>query len=237
MRRILHFAMCMLLLPAALLPANAGEVIDGVVVTVNHGPIFRSDWDEAVCYELFMQRKPLAQMTAADRANALQRLIDRQLLKAQMLDTHAMQPSNEELQNDLAKLRSQVPEGKDDKTWQKLLASYGLSDELLKAHLRTEVQVMNFVEVRLRPNVHVQPEEIEGYYRRQLLPDLEKTSSKMISFADVEPRIRELLTQQHMDELLDTWLHNLRQQAVIQSSVPLPALRPSTDEPRASGTF
>ena len=150
---------------------------------------------------------------------------------------HSMQPSQEDLQNDLAKLRSQVPEGKDGENWQKLLASYGLNEELLKAHLRTEVQVMNFVEVRLRPNVHVQPEEIETYYNRQLLPDLEKTGSKMVSFADVEPRIRELLTQQHMDELLEAWLHNLRQQAEIQSSVPMPALRPPADEPRASGAF
>jgi len=93
------------------------------------------------------------------------------------------------------------------------------------------------VEVRLRPNVHVQPEEIEAYYNRQLLPDLEKTGSKIISFADVEPRIRELLTQQHIDELLDAWLYNLRQQADIQSSVQIPAFSPSTGEPRASGAF
>jgi hypothetical protein len=122
-----------LFLPAALAPANAGEVIDGIVVTVNRAPIFRSDWDEAVCYELFMQRKPLSQLTAADRVAALQRLIDRQLLKAQMFDAHSMQPSEEDLQNDLAKLRSQVPEGKNDESWRKLLASYGLSEELLKA--------------------------------------------------------------------------------------------------------
>ncbi len=238
MRRILHFTMCMLfLLPAAVVPAFAGEIIDGVVVTVNHKPIFRSDWDEAVCYELFMQRKPLAQVTEADRVIALQRLIDRQLLKAQMGNSQALQPSEYDLQNDVAKLRAQIPEGKDDQSWHKLLASYGLTEELLKAHLRTEVQVMNFVEVRLRPNVHVQPEEIEAYYKNQLLPDLEQAGGgKAVSFQDVEPRIRELLTQQHMDELLDAWLHNLRQQAEIRTSVPIPALSPSADQPRASGT-
>ena len=31
---------------------------------------------------------------------------------------------------------------------------------------------MNFVEVRLRPNVHVQDDEVEAYYQNQLLPDL-----------------------------------------------------------------
>ena len=183
-----------------------------------------------------MQRKPVAQVTEADRVTALQRLIDRQLLKAQMSDTHSMQPSDDDLQNDVAKLRTQVPEGKDDRRWPKLLASYGLSEELLKAHLRTEVQVMNFVEVRLRPNVHVQPEEVEAYYKNQLLPDLEKAGGgEVVSFQDVEPRIRELLTQQRMDEMLDAWLHNLRQQAEIRTNVPIPALSPSVEEPRASG--
>jgi len=33
-----------------------------------------------------------------------------------------------------------------------------------------------------------------------------------------------LLVQQHMDEMLDAWLHNLRQQSRIQTLVPLPAL-------------
>jgi SurA-like N-terminal domain len=224
MRRILHYALCLLfLLPTAVAPLRAGEVLDAIVATVNRKPILLSDWDEAVCYELFMQRRPVAQVKKVDRVTALQRLIDRQLLRAQMGDTHYLQPSEEDLQNDLAKLRSQVPEGKDEQSWRNLLASYGLSDELLKAHLRTELQVMNFVEVHLRPNVHVQPEEVEAYYKGQLLPDLEKTGSRMVSFADVEPRIRELLTQQRMDELLDAWLHNLRQQADIQRSVPIPS--------------
>ena len=236
MKRLLHFVACVIfLLPATVVPTLAGEVIDGIVVTVNHKPIFRSDWDEAICYELFMQRKPVTQVTEADRVTALQRLIDRQLLKAQMSDAHYLQPSEEDLQNDVAKLRAQLPEGKDVQSWQKLLASYGLTEALLKEHLRAEVEVMNFVEVRLRPNVHVQPEEVAAYYHNQLLPDLERTGGKVISFEDVEPRIRELLTQQHMDELLDAWLHNLRQQARIWTSVPIPALKAPAEQSRASG--
>jgi len=236
MRRMLHITICLFcLLPAPMIPVFAGEIIDGVVVTVNHKPIFRSDWDEAVCYELFMQRKPLTQVSEADRLTALQRLIDRQLLKAQMSDAHTLQPSEDDLKNDVAKLRAQVPDGNGDQSWQKLLAHYTLNEELLKEHLRAEVEVMNFVEVRLRPNVHVQPEEVEAYYEDQLLPDLEKAGGRVVSFEDVEPRIRELLTQQHIDELLDAWLHNLRQQADIRTSVPIPAVRVPADHPRASG--
>src|ERR1039457_2059929 len=183
-----------------------------------------------------MQQKPIAQVTQADRVKALQRLIDRQLLEGQMGAETFLQPSEDDVDKDVAKLRAQVPNGGDDRSWQKLLASYGLTRDTLKAHLQTEVQVMNFVEVRLRPNVHVQPEEIEAYYKSQLLPDLKKDGGKIVALDEVGPRIRELLVQQRMDEMLDAWLHNLRQQAEIHSTIPIPAEAAVAEQNRASGT-
>src|ERR1700685_1789910 len=106
MRRILYFTICcFLLLPAAVVPGFAGEIIDGIVATVNRQPLLRSDWDEAVCFEAFMRQKPLSAVTESDRVLALQRLIDRQLLKAQMGNANYMQPSEDELRQDIAKLR------------------------------------------------------------------------------------------------------------------------------------
>ncbi len=225
----------MLLLLTAVVPVFAGEVIDGVVASVNRQPILRSDWNQATAFEAFMQQKPLDQLTSADRVLALQHLIDRQLLRAQMGDVSYMQPSEEQLQQDVTKLRAQVPGGRDDAAWQHLLASYGLSEEILKDHLRAEVQVMNFVEVRLRPNVHIDPEDVESYYKNRLLPDLQQNGGKAIPLDEVDSRIRELLTEQHIDELLDAWLHNLRQQADIRSSVSIPGINAPAEEGRAAG--
>jgi len=236
MRRVLQVAICFWVLLSGAVPAVfAGEVIDGVVATVNRQPILRSDWDEAVRFEAFMQQKPLSQVTDADRGLALQRLIDRQLLKSQMGDVRYMQPSDDALQQDIVKLRAQILDAKSDDGWQRVLAGYGLTEDILKQHLRTEVQVMNFVEVRLRPNIRIQDEDVLTYYQNQLLPDLQKTGGKVVPLEEVSPRIRELLTQQRMDELLDAWLHNLRQQAEIHSSVPVPAATAAAEGVRASG--
>jgi hypothetical protein len=236
MKRVLQLPICfVLLLLTAVVPVFAGEVIDGVVASVNRQPILRSDWNQSTAFEAFMQQKPLDQLTSADRVLALQHLIDRQLLRAQMGDVSYMQPSEEQLQQDVTKLRAQVPGGRDDTAWQHLLASYGLSEEILKDHLRAEVQVMNFVEVRLRPNVHIDPEDVESYYKNRLLPDLQQNGGKAIPLGEVDSRIRELLTEQHIDELLDAWLHNLRQQADIHSSVSIPGINAPAEEGRASG--
>jgi peptidyl-prolyl cis-trans isomerase SurA len=221
MRRFLHIAICILLL--APMAAFAGEVIDGVIATVNRKPLLQSDWDDAVRFEAFMQQKPLASVTEVDRASALQRLIDRRVLEIQMTDSNYLAPSREEIRADIAKLRAQIPAASDEPGWQKLIAEYGFSQREIESNVRREMQMMNFIEVRLRPNVHVQPEEIEAYYRTQVLPDMEKAGVKVVTLQEVEPKIRELLVQQRMDELLDAWMHNLRQQTQIQNLTLLPS--------------
>lgn len=232
MKRVLQLTICfLLLLPAAF----AGELIDGVVASVNRHPILRSDWDEAVRFEAFMQQKPVAQMTERERLLALRRLIDRELLIAQMGDAKYMQPSDERLQQDEMKLRAQVPNGNDEAAWRSLLGSYGLDDAALKRHLRNQFQVMNFIEVRLRPNVHISEDDIAQYYRDQLVPDLRKNSAPIVPLVEVKSRIHELLTEQRVDELLDAWMHNLRQQADIRSTVAVPGVNAPESEGSASG--
>ena len=221
MKRLRHIAISILLLIP--LTAFAGEVIDGVIATVNRKPILHSEWDDAVRYEAFMQQKPLRAVTEGDRVSALERLIDRRLLESQMSDASRFAPSRDEVRVSLARLREQIPGAKDNQAWQKMLSSYALKERDIEAGLRSETQMMNFIEVRLRPSVHVQPEEVEAYYRAQVLPDMEKVGVKVVTFEELEPRIREVLVEQHIDQLLDTWLHNLRQQTPIHSSIPLPA--------------
>ena len=203
--------------------AFAGEVIDGVVATINHKPLLRSDWDEAVRFEAFMHQKELANVSESERVAGLQRLIDRELLEAQMADTRSLQPKEEEINADIAKLKAQFSVSSDE-AWQSLLASYGLDESVLIAHLKNQVEVMNFIDVQLRPNIRVQDSEVESYYESHFVPDLRQNGAQIIPFKEVEPRIRELLVQQHMDEMLDAWLHNLRQQSRVESLVPLPAL-------------
>ena len=235
MKRALQLAIVFLGLVTMGTSVFAGEVIDGVVATVNHQPILRSDWDAGVRFEAFMQQKHLADISEGDRVIALQHLIDRQLLKAQMGDAAYMQPKEDALEQDIAKMRAQLPNGKDDAAWHKLLASYGLSEEEMKEHLKVEFQTMNFIEVRLRPNVHIAEEDVEAYYHETLIPDLQRNGGSVVALTDVAPRIRELLTQQRMDEMLDVWLHNLRQQANIHSTVAVPGVNAPAETPSVSG--
>jgi hypothetical protein len=214
--------------------ALAGEMIDGVVATVNRTPVLHSEWDEAVRFEAFMQQKTLGDITESQRVAALQRLIDRQLLTAQMADVN-LRPSDHEVQDDIAKLRGQLPGANDDATWQALMTRYGLTEPAISAHLKDEVRVMNFIEVQLRPNIRIQDAEVKAYYQQHFAAEAQQAGAKASAFGEMEPKIHELLVQQHMDEMLDAWLHNLRQQTRIQTLVPLPALNAGLAEQGGGG--
>ena len=53
---------------------------------------------------------------------------------------------------------------------------------------------------------------------------MKQAGAKAVPMKDVEPKIREILTQQRMDDLLDSWLKTLRTQAEIRWPAPTSAL-------------
>ena len=223
MRRHIAILLGSLLLSIAPL-MFAGEVIDGVVATVNRKPVLRSQWDEAVRFEAFMHQKRLADVSEQERVAALQRLIDRELLDAQMTNEKALRPSDAEVHEDIVKVREKFHAEGDDLKWQTLMRTYGLTENAIAEHLTDEVEVMNFIDVQLRPNVRIQDADVLAYYQTKLVPDLKANGARQVPLEEIAPKIHELLVQQHMDEMLDAWLHNLRQQSHIQTFVPLPTM-------------
>lgn len=191
---------------------RAGEVIDRVIATVNRAPLLQSDLEDTVRFEAFLQQRPAASFTAVERDAALQRLIDHELLRQQMQADYG--PTNEEIDARVAEVRSQCKVANDDQ-WRALLARYLLDDRTIRARLAAQLQILQFVELRLRPTVRIDRDAIESYYREKLVPQLQQMGAPVEPLAAVSVRIQELLAQQRMDELLNSWLANLRSQSEI----------------------
>ncbi len=49
---------------------------------------------------------------------------------------------------------------------------------MIATHLKDEVQVMNFIDVQLRPNVRIQDAEVQAYYQAKLVPDLQQSGAQ-----------------------------------------------------------
>jgi peptidyl-prolyl cis-trans isomerase SurA len=214
-RRSSIFA-CVVLL-AAVLPANAGDIIDRIVAMVNGHIILQSDWDDAVRYEAFMDKRDLDSMAVADRKAALDRLIDQELLREQMRSSDLEHSSSDaDLAQRIAQIRAQYG-AKDDVTWQGILAEHRITGQELKRRVATQLDMMRLVDERLRPTIQIDSKSIEGYYQESLLPQLRQSGAEQVPLVDVTPKIKELLTQQKLDQLLTAWLQNLRATSQIRT--------------------
>lgn len=216
MRRLAHFA-CVLSCVLLVLPVYSGETIDRIVATVNGHIILQSDWDDALRYEAFAEGRPVDKLTAADRKSALDRLIDQELLREQIRESDLQKPSDEEVARRILDIRKQYPGAETESGWQAALAHYGFAEADLKQRVALQIELMRLVDSRLRPTVQIDSKSIESYYHQELLPQLRQSGAKEVPLADVTPKIKELLTQQKMNQLLTAWLQSLRAGSEIRT--------------------
>lgn len=195
----------------------AANLLDGIVATVNGHIILLSDWEDELRYEALIAGHQPAEVPAAQRKAALDRLIDQELLREQMRAADFQHASQTEVDRRILEIRAQYPSASNDSAWQSLLTRYGFNPQTLRQHVALELDVLRLVDARLRPKVSIDSRSIESYYNQKLLPELRQSGSKEVSLAEVSPKIKELLTQQKVNELLEAWLVNLRSGSQIQT--------------------
>ncbi len=193
------------------------EVIDRIVATVNGHIILLSDWEDSLRYEAFSSGRPLEVMTADDRKSALDHLIDQELLREHLKDSDVLHPSSEDVAERVAEIRKQFPEAETDLGWRTLLDRYRLNEDTVKNRVAAQLDLMRLVDARLRPSVTVDSKSIESYYREELLPQLHQSGVQNVPLADVTAKIKELLTQKKISQLLTAWLQDLRAGSEIRA--------------------
>jgi peptidyl-prolyl cis-trans isomerase SurA len=213
MRRISYLLLLLFLVVNA---AHAGDVIDRIVATVNGHVILQSDWDDAVRFEAFVEGRPLGQVTDQDRGRALDRLIDQELLREQA-QGDAPQPPADEVKQRISELQAQHDCTTPD-AWRATLARYGLDESSLESRLAHDIATLRQVEARLRPTVQIDSQSIESYYRNQFLPKLKQAGVQEVPLTAVSGKIREILTQQKVNQLFASWLQSLRAESKIHTS-------------------
>ncbi|MBZ5705541.1 MAG: SurA N-terminal domain-containing protein [Acidobacteriia bacterium] len=216
-RKLSTLAWTVVLLVISALPAPAGEVIDRIVATVNGHIIMQSDWEDAVRYEAFTAGRDLNQVTAEERKAALDRLIDQELLHEQMRASDFPHATDQEVGKRVQEIRQQYPGAETPQGWQAALARYGLAENELTSRVGLQLDLMRLVDARLRPTVQIDSKSIESYYNQELLPQVRQSGAKDVPLAEVTPKIKELLTQKKMNQLLTAWLQSLRAGSEIHS--------------------
>ncbi len=198
--------------------AGAGQVVDRVVTNVNGHVVLQSDWEQEVAFEALSNGRDPDSFTSAERKAALDRLIDQELMREQV---RPAQPAPaEQVAARVAEVRKLHPDCATDDAWHATLQRYGLTQSSLEKRLSDQIQLMKLVEDRLRPSIHIDEQAVETYYHDQLLPEMKRAGSRATPLTEVFGRIKDLLAEKKMNELLSGWLANLRSGSHILAPEP-----------------
>ena len=208
-------------------PAAAAEVIDRIVATVNGHIILQSDWNDALRYEALLSARALSDFNEEDRRAVLDRLIDQELLGEQMKSALFKHASEEEAVAQVAQARQLYSEAATDDGWRAVLTRFGMTEKALVAHVQQEIDLMRLVDAHLRPSVQIDSKTIEAYYRDKFVPELKRSGADEVPLQEASGKIRELLTEEKVSELMVSWLHSLRSESKLNV--------PGAPEPTAEG--
>jgi len=203
-----HSVLAVALAVALAAPCRGGQIVDRIVANVNGHVLLQSDWEEELALEAFLNARPLDSFTAAERKAALDHLIDQELLREQVRPSE--DAPAEQVAARVAEVRRLYPEAASEEGWRAALRRYGLTQSTLERHLGEQIQLMRLVEAHLRPSIQIDQLAVESYYHDQLLPELKREGNADVPLAEVFGRIRDLLAEQKLNQLLSNWLASLR---------------------------
>jgi transcriptional regulator with XRE-family HTH domain len=211
----IHRRLAFLLGMMLAVPCFGGEIVDRVVANVNGHILLQSDWEQELALEALLNARAADSFTAAERKAALDRLIDRELLREQVRPSDAA-PADLVAAR-VTEVRKLLPEAGTDEGWRTVLQRHGLTQSALEKRLGEEIQLMRLVEARLRPSIQIDQHAVETYYHDELLPQLKRTGGREVALPEVFGRIKDLLAEQRLNQLLSGWLASLRSASQIQT--------------------
>ncbi len=206
-----------LLLLALSVPVHAGEIIDQIVATVNGHIILQSDWEDEMRFEAFSAGRALEHISASDRKAALDHLIDQELLREQLRSSDSAHAAAEEVERRVREIRAQYPQADSDAGWRALLEQSRLSGEDLRSRVALDLDLKKLVDSGPRTGLTLDAKRHENYDNQELLPQLRQAGGRDVPLSDVSGKIKEVLTEKKINQLLTAWLQDLRAGSEIRS--------------------
>lgn len=201
-------------LQLALLLAVTGnswaDTVDRIVVSVGNAGITQGEIDQEVRFAEFLDGQPQsATPSEAQRKEAQNRLVEQTLLAD---EAEADLPDQSGIEAEATRLLREVQNlYADESAYRSALAATEFTDQQVFLRLTVNVKIVRLINRRLRPNAVVDRREIETYYEKTFLPEFaQREKSPPPKLEDVETVIREILTQQKVDQLLDQWLKEIQ---------------------------
>jgi hypothetical protein len=190
-------------------PQGPSRVVDRIVARIEDDIILQSQVHELGAFQQLIEGH------AESDDQLLTELIEQWVVQTEATSSRFPEPAQSEVDRELQRLvsRSASPEA-----YAARLKELGLSATEVRELLQHQIYVERYLDYKFRPSVQVESAEIEGYYQKELLPDLAKKNQPAPPRAEVEEQIRELLIQRKISELTAKWLDDTKSRLKIELS-------------------
>jgi len=189
---------------------SRAEVLDRVVASIGNLAITLSDVQHEYRLERFLDGQwppPVPDSKTLDQVR--ERLTYQKLLLEEDSQDLSHDPAlGKNAADALSGVRKRFSSEQD---YQAALLALHMDEKQVLAGLLNQQIILRIVEDRLRPQAAPAPLEVESYYREVFTPDYTRTrGSPVPPLPDVEGQIKEILVQKRIDQLLASWLEELR---------------------------
>lgn len=188
-------------------PVLQAQIVDRIVARVEDDILTLSEVRELARYQQLVDGRAEAESKLLDR------LIDQWILTREAAAARFGPPSDADADRALSALEKNFDSRE---AFRARLAALGLSAEALRRLIRTQLHLTQYLDYRFRPAAQFGREEVEKYYREQLVPQLAARGQAAPPLENVTEQIRELLTQREISERAARWLEEARSRTRIE---------------------
>jgi hypothetical protein len=191
----------------------AGVVLDRIAVIVDNHVIKTSDIERDLRATEFLNQSRLNLSLDARRQSA-ERLIDQSIIREEMEKGAYTRSGAADLDAMWKRLLQERFAGSEVRLKAEL-ASYGLTEDQLRMQLQWQLDVLKFIDQRFRPGVLVTDEDVKAYYD-QHTADLKRQFPLAKTYEAMEPKIRESLEGDRLNQNFEQWLAQARKRDRIE---------------------
>ncbi|HXE14729.1 MAG TPA: hypothetical protein VN633_21565 [Bryobacteraceae bacterium] len=189
------------------------EVLDKIAIIVDHTVITEMQLDEELRVTAFLNHEPVKHDVAARQA-AARRLIEQELVRQEASATQYTPPSPARVDRLYADTEKEYGGAK---PMTEALDKYGLNEAILKDHLRRQLMILGFIDLRFRPDVEISEQDITEYYNKKLADwtKAHQGTGTPPTLDDSRAAIERSLTNERSEYALSLWLDEARKEVNI----------------------
>jgi hypothetical protein len=187
-------------------------IIDRISIVVESRIVKESDIQRDIRVTSFLNNE-IPDLTLPSEKKAANRLIDQLFIRREIevgdYPTATLQEADQQLEK-LKKERFRT-----EAAFEQALRKYGLTPLDLRTEFQWQLTVLRFIDVRFKPAVLVTDDEIGKYYRDHAAALRREYPSKS-SLDDLRAKIREILTNEKVNQQFFAWLDEQRKTTKIR---------------------